>query len=89
MESLEDLKQEVERIKERNSKVETDKAWETSVFRKVLIAILTYFTIVLFFYFIRPSSPFLNAVVPAIGFLLSTLSIPLFKSWWVNNKYKK
>jgi len=46
-----DLEKEIKEIKKRNKKVEMEKAWETSIFRKVIIAILTYLVIVLFFYF--------------------------------------
>jgi preprotein translocase subunit SecF len=80
---------EIEKIKNRNLKVEADKAWETSFSRKILIAILTYFVIVLFFKFTHLSKPFINAIIPTLGFLLSTLSIPFFKKFWIKNIYKK
>ncbi len=83
------IEQEIEKIKIRNLKVETDKAWETSYFRKILIAILTYFIVVLFFKFANLPKPFTNAIVPTLGFLLSTLSIPIFKNFWTKNIYKK
>jgi len=83
------LEQEVSKIKDRNSKVEADKAWETSFFRKVLIAILTYTVIVLFFYIADLQKPFINAIVPTIGFVLSTLSLPVFKNLWIKHFYKK
>jgi len=44
------IEQEILKIIERNKKVELDKKWETSFTRKILIAVLTYFVIVLFFY---------------------------------------
>ena len=37
-----ELKMEIEKIKERNKKVELDKAWETSFVRRLCICILTY-----------------------------------------------
>jgi hypothetical protein len=83
------LEQEINKIKNRNSKVELEKAWETSLFRKVLIAILTYIIIVLFFYFANLPKPFINAIVPTIGFILSTLSIHIFKNIWIKYFYKK
>jgi len=46
-----DFEKEIRKIQERNKKVDSDKAWETSLSRKIIIAILTYFVIVLFFYF--------------------------------------
>jgi len=83
MEKLELLEKEIEQIKQRNKKVEIDKAWEISYTRKIIIAILTYIVVVLFFYFAKLTSPFINAIVPTIGFLLSTLSISLFKKLWI------
>ena len=88
MENLEQLKQEIETIKVRNKKVEADKAWETSFLRKVLITILTYFVIVLFFSVANLSKPFVNAIVPTLGFILSTLTVPVFKKFWINKIYR-
>lgn len=86
MSEIEQLKLEIEKIKQRNKKVEADKAWETSLTRKILIAILTYFVIVLFFHFANLAKPFVNAIVPTVGFLLSTLTVPLVKKIWLKNK---
>lgn len=83
------LEKEIENIQERNKRVEIDKAWETSFFRKITIAILTYFVIVLFFVFAQLPNPFLNAIVPTLGFVLSTLSLPFFKQIWLKYIHKK
>ena len=84
-----EVEEEIKKIKIRNKKVEANKAWETSIFRKVLIAILTYLVIVIFFHIASLSKPFINAIVPTLGFLLSTLSISIFKKIWIKNIYKK
>ena len=83
MATIEELQLEIERIKKRNRRVEADKAWETSWTRKIVISILTYIVIVVFFYFAGLPKPFINAIVPAIAFVLSTLTVPLFKKWWL------
>ena len=44
------IKEEIEKIKARNKKVEADKSWETSLTRKILIAFATYVVISLFLY---------------------------------------
>jgi preprotein translocase subunit SecF len=88
MDEIREMKKELERIKERNARVEADKAWETSLFRKILIAALTYAVIVLFFFFAGLPKPFVNAIVPAVGFVLSTLSIPFFKKIWIKYFWK-
>ena len=89
MASVSGLQKEIEKIKARNKRVEADKAWETSWFRKILIAVLTYIVIVLFFYFAGLPRPFINSIVPTLAFIFSTLTMPLFKKFWINRFYKK
>lgn len=79
------MKKEIIDIKERNRRVEMDKAWETSKTRKFIIAITTYFFVVIFLYLINAPYPFLNAFIPVIGFILSTLTLPFFKKIWIKN----
>lgn len=80
------LNKEINEIKERNRRVELDKAWETSLTRKVVISILTYIVIVIFFVFADLPNPFVNSIVPALAFLLSTLTLPIFKELWTRGK---
>lgn len=82
----EQIRKDIEEIKERNRRVERDKAWETSWERKILVAVLTYVIVVLFFLFAKLPNPFINAIVPTLGFLLSTLSISFAKKLWIKNK---
>lgn len=77
------LEQEIQTIKKRNETVEADKAWETSWSRRVLVAIFTYLAISLYMLAVEIPKPWLNAIVPTVGFLLSTLTLPLFKRGWV------
>ena len=63
------VEKEIKLIKERNLRVEANKAWEVSKTRKVLIAIFTYIVIVLFFWSMGLPSPFVNAIVPTLGFV--------------------
>jgi len=84
-----DIKKEINLIKQRNKKVEADKAWETSTTRKLVIAAITYFIVVLFLYLINARYPWLNAFVPTIGFYLSTLVLPPIKKSWIKRRYKK
>lgn len=83
---LEELEKRIQAIESRNKKVEVDKAWETSTFRRVLIAVVTYFVVALFFTVIKVENPLINALVPTLGFLLSTLTIPFFKQIWINSR---
>jgi len=83
------MKKEIESIKERNKRVEIDKAWETSRTRRVIIAAMTYIFIVTFLWTINIPKLWLNALIPTIGFLLSTSTLPFIKRWWVESVYKK
>ena len=83
------IEKRLEAIENRNNRVEADKSWETSTSRKLLIAALTYIVIVLFFYAAKLPKPFVNSLVPTLGFVLSTLSLPYFKKVWINHKTKK
>lgn len=77
---------EIERIKERNKRVELDKAWETSTARKVSIAVITYLFMTIFFYSIDVDKPHINSLVPTFGYLLSTLTIGILKKYWIKTK---
>lgn len=83
------MKEDIEAIKERNKKVEADKAWETSVTRRSIITFLTYIIVVIFLYAINSEYPLLLAFIPAIGYFLSTLSLSFVKKWWMTSLYKK
>ena len=70
-------------IVERNRKVELEKAWETSSARKVTIVVLTYLVMCLIFYVIGVTQFLGNAIVPTIGYFLSTQSLPVLRRWWL------
>lgn len=77
------LEKEIKDIKERNKRVETDKAWEVSWTRRICIMILTYIVVVAYSYIIRKENNiFLSSLVPVIGFTLSTLSLNLIRKIW-------
>ena len=79
---------EIKEIQERNKKVEKDKAWEMSFTRKALIAIFTYIIISVFFVYIGIKNPYINALVPTIAFVLSTLSMNTIKNIWIKYIYQ-
>ena len=89
MATLKELEMEISKLKERNARVEADKAWETSNIRKLIIAIFTYLAIAVYMWAVAIPSPFLNAIVPTVGFLLSTLTLPAFKKIWLRRFNEK
>ena len=76
------LEQEVLEIKERNKKVEADKAWEVSFARRGFISLVTYIFALWWLCIINEPNFWLKAFVPVIGYVLSTLSLPIIKHWW-------
>ena len=73
-------------ILERNKRVEQDKAWETSIYRRLIIALMTYIIAVLFLWLIKSENYLLTALVPTGGYLLSTLSLSIIKEWWIKKR---
>ncbi|VVB75756.1 Uncharacterised protein [uncultured archaeon] len=89
MATITQLENRIKKIEERNSRVESDKAWEVSYFRRGLLVLFTYLAIGIYLNVINIPNPWLNAIVPSVGFLLSTLTLPFFKKQWLAHHYKK
>ena len=88
--NFEELEKEIEQIKQRNKKVELDKAWETSWVRKICIAVLTYFVVVLYSYIINKfSNIWLSSLVPVFGFMISTMSLKIIRKFWERLRNKR
>lgn len=83
------LEERLEIIERRNSKVEVDKAWETSLTRRGLLMLFTYLALGFYMQAIDIDKPWLNAIVPSIGFLLSTLTLPFLKKLWIKYIFKR
>ena len=82
-----ELENEIVKIKERNKKVELDKAWETSFTRRICICILTYIVVIIYSYLINKiTNIWLSSLVPVIGFTLSTFSLKAVRSVWEKNR---
>lgn len=80
---MKDIEKAIKEIKERNKRVELDKKWETSLTRKICIAILTYIVVVTYSYMTNKiSNIWLSSLVPVIGFTLSTLSLKGVRCLW-------
>jgi len=73
-------------ILNRNHRVELDKAWERSKTRRGIIAGVTYIVAAAFMKSIGVEAFLLNALVPAGGYLFSTLSLSIVKNWWIQKQ---
>ena len=83
MATLKELEKEINNLKERNERVEKNKAWETSFTRRGLLILFTYLAIGVYLQAINVPLPWLNAIVPSFAFMLSTLTLPFFKKMWL------
>ena len=63
--------------------MEAEKGWETSYARTFSIAFITYVIAALVLYMVGVENYILAALVPTLGYLLSTLSLPAVKRWWI------
>lgn len=80
------VEQELAAIKQRNYGVEADKAWETSRARIFAVAGTTYVIVSCVFWAIGVDRPLINAIIPTLGYLLSTQSLPWMKSIWQQDR---
>lgn len=83
MATIQDLEQEIQKIQERNKRVEREKSWEMSWTRRITVAISTYLVVAVFFFYMGTPHPLKTAIIPTIAFLLSTLSAPFIKKLWL------
>ena len=88
MDQVEKLASEIEQIKNRNKRVEAEKAWEISTFRITSITILIYVIAAVVMYAIGTQNYLINALIPSVGYFLSMQSLPTLKKWWIS-KYLK
>lgn len=88
-ERFEHIGEAVERMQERNARVEADKAWETSMFRIGTISAITYISVAAVLYLIGVPNYLFSAVVPVIGYILSTQSLPILKRLWLKNHFEQ
>lgn len=86
MNEIEELKKQIEQIRERNKRVEKDKMWETSLTRRIFIAVSTYVLVVIFLITIKADKPFLSAIIPAVAYLVSTTSLEKVKEEWLKRR---
>jgi len=78
------LEERIARLESRNKRVELDKGWETSWVRRIAIAVLTYLVVATYLAVVIKINPWLNAIVPVVGFLLSTLTLQYLKAHWIS-----
>jgi hypothetical protein len=83
---MDTLESRLQAVEQRNARVEADKSWETSWVRRLLLVLFTYLAIGIYMWAIEVSRPWLSAIIPAVGFMISTLTMPFFKKLWLKNR---
>ena len=79
---MSDIEKRLEAIEKRNLRVEQDKAWETSWTRRISITVFTYIIVAMYLLVVGNDRPFINALVPAVGYFLSTLVLKSVRNFW-------
>lgn len=82
-ERMERLQAEVEALKQRNFEKDRGKEYEGSYTRIFFLMMITYWTLFAYMYIIETNNPFLDAIVPTVGFNISTWKLPFVKEWWI------
>ena len=85
---LDNLEKEIQKIQERNLRVEADKTWETSLFRVATISVIIYSIACAVLFLLNVDNFFLSALVPPLGYFLSVQSLPAIKKWWIRRNPK-
>ena len=83
------IERELTEIRRRNECVEADKAWETSSFRILSVCAITYAVASVAMLLIGVRNPVLNALIPTLGFFLSTQTLPVLKKRWIERRIKQ
>tara|TARA_R110001592_G_scaffold27763_16_gene102801 strand:+ start:4954 stop:5211 length:258 start_codon:yes stop_codon:yes gene_type:complete len=78
-----------EDIQNRNKRVESDKAWETSLTRRSIITLVTYLVVGFYLNLLKVDYAWLHALVPPAAYVLSTLSLGFVKKIWLKKIYAK
>jgi hypothetical protein len=93
MENLDSLETRVEKLEtklqsilDRNQHVESEKAWETSNTRRLTIVATTYTIMSIILYVIGVNNPMINAIIPTLGYFLSTLYLKSIKAAWIKKR---
>lgn len=77
------IEERLQKMEVRNRKVESDKAWETSWTRRILLSLFTYLAISIYLWAVGIPDPWANAIVPATAFMISTFTMPFFRKLWI------
>jgi hypothetical protein len=87
LQRLAHIEKEIDALQQRNFEKDRGKDFETSYTRVFFLMFVTYWTLFAYMYIIGTNQPFLDAIVPTLGFNISTWSLPLVKEWWIQARH--
>ena len=76
-------------LKEKNKKIEAEKAWETSNTRRGIIAVVTYIIVAIWLDMLDVKHHYLHALVPVCAYLVAMSMLPFLKNYWINFVYRR
>jgi putative acetyltransferase len=76
-------------LKEKNKKIEADKAWETSTTRRGIIAVVTYVIVAIWLGMIGVEHHLMHALVPVLAYLVAMAGLPFMKKYWLEQVYTR
>ncbi|HXE10167.1 MAG TPA: hypothetical protein VN554_01955 [Verrucomicrobiae bacterium] len=82
------LEERVAKLEARNRRVEADKAWETSWTRRLVLMALIYLTVIFYLRFVVHIDPWINGLVPVLGYFVSTLTITFLRQRFTDRQRK-
>ena len=78
-----ELENKVKELEEKNRQLEYEKAWETSLTRKIYLMIGIYIIVITYSYVIKKfNNIFLSSLIPVIPFALSNSSLKIIRKIW-------
>jgi hypothetical protein len=83
---LDELRDQIREIRERNARVEREKAWETSWTRRLVIASATWGAACIWLVALDVRNAASHALVPSAAYMLSTFSLPIIRGWWIRRR---
>lgn len=72
----------LKRILTRNQKVDEEKRWKESLTHRLSVTVLIYIISVCCFYFASVHEIFIVALIPSLGYFISTIKLKLIRHIW-------
>ena len=72
----------LKKVLSRNKKVDKEVLWKNSYTHRISVSILIYVISVCCFYFTSVSEIFIIALIPSLGYFISTIKLKIIRNIW-------